>query len=63
MLYIKSSGLTHFITESLYLLTTFTHFAHPPCLLGMILEVQGGEWHFRTSGVLHSGELRGCIEY
>ena len=41
MLYIKSSGLTHFITESLYLLTTFTHFAHPPCLLGMILEVQG----------------------
>lgn len=40
MLYIKSSGLIHFITGSLYLWTTFTHFAHPPSLLGMSLEVK-----------------------
>ena len=29
MLYIISLGLIYFITGSLYLLTTFTHFAHP----------------------------------
>lgn len=29
MLYVTSPGLIHFITGSLYLLITFTHFAHP----------------------------------
>ena len=29
MLYITSSWLTYFITGSLYILTIFTHFAHP----------------------------------
>ena len=40
MLYIKSSGPIHFITGSLYLLTTFTHVAHPPSLRDMSLEVK-----------------------
>ena len=30
MLYITFPGLVYFITESLYLLTTFTHFVHSP---------------------------------
>ena len=30
MLYITSPGLIYFITGSLYLLSPFTHFAHPP---------------------------------
>ena len=30
MLYITPAQLTDLITESLFLSTTFTHFAHPP---------------------------------